>query len=119
MKSDHVYYTLKIFENFMFLEDENVPLVLGGLSVQKNISDGVRSRNESIDTPLYPPFVFGWTISLRGLVHFDGMAPPPEIKVVWFGCSYHLFRGQGRPSVAPEFRYSTLSFNNPYKISVK
>jgi hypothetical protein len=30
-KSDHVYYTLKIFENFMFLEDENVPLVLGGL----------------------------------------------------------------------------------------
>ena len=31
MKSDHVYYTLKIFEIFMFLEDENVPLVLGGL----------------------------------------------------------------------------------------
>jgi hypothetical protein len=30
-KSDHVYYTSKIFENFMFLEDENVPLVLGGL----------------------------------------------------------------------------------------
>jgi hypothetical protein len=30
-KSDHVYYTLKLFENFMFLEDENVPLVLGGL----------------------------------------------------------------------------------------
>jgi hypothetical protein len=25
-KSDHVYYTLKIFENFMFLEDENVPV---------------------------------------------------------------------------------------------
>ena len=33
-KSDHVYYTLKIFENFMFLEDENVPLVLGGLIVR-------------------------------------------------------------------------------------
>ncbi len=31
MKSDHVYYTLKIFEKFIFLEDENVPLVLGGL----------------------------------------------------------------------------------------
>ena len=30
-KSDHVYYTLKIGENFIFLEDENVPLVLGGL----------------------------------------------------------------------------------------
>ena len=30
-KSDHVYYTLKIFEKFIFLEDENVPLVLGGL----------------------------------------------------------------------------------------
>ncbi len=30
----HVYYTLKIFENFMFLEDENVPLVLGGLKVK-------------------------------------------------------------------------------------
>jgi hypothetical protein len=25
------------------------------LSVKKNISDGVGSRNESIDTPLYPP----------------------------------------------------------------
>jgi hypothetical protein len=33
MKSDHVYYTFKIFENFMFLEDENVPLVLGGLTI--------------------------------------------------------------------------------------
>jgi hypothetical protein len=32
MKSDHVYYTLKIFEKFIFLEDENVPLVLGGLT---------------------------------------------------------------------------------------
>ncbi len=26
-----LYSTLKIFENFMVLEDENVPLVLGGL----------------------------------------------------------------------------------------
>jgi hypothetical protein len=34
-KSDHVYYTFKIFENFMFLEDENVPLVLGGLRCQQ------------------------------------------------------------------------------------
>ncbi len=34
-KSDHVYYTFKIFENFMFLEDENVPLVLGGLIWKK------------------------------------------------------------------------------------
>jgi hypothetical protein len=25
-KSDHVYYTLKIFENFMFLEDEKRPV---------------------------------------------------------------------------------------------
>jgi hypothetical protein len=36
-KSDHVYYTLKIFENFMFLEDENVPLVLGGLKQAQNM----------------------------------------------------------------------------------
>jgi hypothetical protein len=35
------------------------------LSVKKNISDGVGSRNESIDTPLYTPLFFGWTISLN------------------------------------------------------
>jgi hypothetical protein len=49
MQSDHVYYTLKIFENFMFLEDENVPLVLGGLThkaLKLNTQAKIRTRNK-------------------------------------------------------------------------